>query len=134
MAAENVSYSEVIAEYMERTQKPENKIRQCVVEGKWNGEIMECDKCGMRNPTIGLYICDFCDTTYCLICTPKTRFFVVGETPLTFCTKSCMRGCVDADYDECFVCIKCRYLKSDSDRQRIDLDIGDICVQCLSGQ
>jgi hypothetical protein len=131
MGSDKVTYEEIIAEYTARTQKPENKIRQCIVEGDWNGEIMECDKCGMRNPTVGLYICDYCDTTYCLICVPKTRYFYVGETALTFCSKGCMRGCNQTDYEGCVVCIRCKELKAQSSMQRIDSNIGDVCTQCL---
>ena len=133
MASNNTSYDEVIAEFTARTQRPENKIRQCVMEGDWNGEIMECDKCGMRNPTIGLYICDFCDTTYCLICTPKTRYFHVDDSTLTFCTKGCLRGCIEADYEEGIVCIRCFELKSECDMQKIDQNIGNKCTDCLRG-
>jgi hypothetical protein len=131
--SDNPSYESVLDEYTARTQRPENVMRQCIVEGKWNGEILECDKCGMRNPTIGLYVCDFCDITYCLICTPKTRFFFVGDTPLTFCSKSCTRGCLEDSYEECVVCIRCKKLKSEEDMQRIDEKIGNMCMECLSG-
>jgi hypothetical protein len=131
MGSDNTTYENVIAEFTARTQTPQNEMRQCIVEGEWNGEVMECDKCGMRNPTIGLYICDNCDSTYCLICTPKTRYFYVGNTPLTFCTKSCRLDCLHSDYGGSKVCIRCHELKTQSEMQRIDADIGEVCTDCL---
>ena len=132
MGSSNASYDEIVKEFTVRTERPENKIRQCVVEGEWNGEILECDKCGMRNPTIGVYICDFCDTSYCLICTPTTKYFYFGDTALTFCTNRCRRGCIDEDYDGDIVCKRCMTLKPQMEMQRIDQNIGDVCVDCLT--
>jgi hypothetical protein len=129
--SQSVSYEQTIAEFTERTKRPENVMRQCMVEGDWDGEVEECDKCGMRNPTIGLYLCDFCDNLYCLICTPRTICFRIDDMVLSFCTNKCKRQCLAEDYSEHAVCKRCLQLKPQSHMQRIDPNIGDVCRTCL---
>jgi hypothetical protein len=128
---QDLSYEEALAEFIRRTELPENKMRQCLLKDKWNGEVVECDKCGLSNPTIGLYVCDYCDTLYCLSCTPTTHYFYVDNMTLTFCSKHCRKECVRIDYKDNTVCRECLQLTCDGQIQRIDPCIGQVCLQCL---
>jgi hypothetical protein len=130
-SSQNLSYEQTVAEYTARTQTPENFLRQCMVDGKWNGQVEECDKCGMRNPTIGLYLCDFCDSLYCLICTPRSVYFYVDDMALSFCTKNCRKMCLAEDYSNHAVCKRCHRLQPRSHMQRIDPQLGDVCITCM---
>jgi hypothetical protein len=105
--------------------------RTCIVD-EWDGDVRVCETCRREIAENGIYICDHCLDLYCILCVEEGSVCEVDDKIHTFCTQECMHDFVEeSDLEIYMTCEICQRDFPEAHIQRIDREIGTVCLPCL---